>query len=240
MIDLSELILHIENILTDNECDDLIDLINDRNTVFIQETCLEANISKVVTSSVDISYMIPRTKLFNLVNKKTNEAISLYEKHLTQFDAFFVSQLIKNFKYSHAYRLMKYTSGQNIHQHIDKGPDTFGSCTLNLNDDYKGGEFTFFKGQYQKKLKKGDALIFPASEFFVHGVNEVLNGVRYSVNSFLGNESAVLDKKNVDSYLHESCIKHDKKIELAVNFEDNLKMGDSIYNPNINQFSYLL
>ena len=47
---------------------------------------------------------------------------------------------------------------------------------------------------------------------------------RYSVNSFLGNESAVVDK-NVDSYLHESCIKHDKKIELAVNFEDNLKDG---------------
>ena len=61
----------------------------------------------------------------------------VYTKNILHNLMPFVPVLIKNFKYSHAYRLMKYTSGQNIHQHIDKGPDTFGSCTLNLNDDYK-------------------------------------------------------------------------------------------------------
>lgn len=48
-----------------------------------------------------------------------------------------------------------------------------------LNDDFVGGEFVFWKN-YKINLEKGDVLIFPSLFLYSHGVQEVLQGTRYS------------------------------------------------------------
>jgi predicted 2-oxoglutarate/Fe(II)-dependent dioxygenase YbiX len=83
------------------------------------------------------------------------------------------------------YRLLKYETGAQIHPHTDHDPYTYGSCTFNLNDNYSGGEFAWFRDRYRLKLGRGDGLIFPADFFWVHEVKPITEGVRYSTNSFL-------------------------------------------------------
>ena len=81
---------------------------------------------------------------------------------------------------------MEYDVGGWIHPHIDWNFFTTGSLTIALNDEseYDGGDFKFFNRDVIR-LKKGEAMIFPANPFFVHEVTEITKGKRYSVNSFL-------------------------------------------------------
>ena len=90
-----------------------------------------------------------------------------------------------NLLYSHKIRLMKYNLGAKIHPHSDHDPHVYGSCTFNLNENYEGGNFVFFRDKKTIKLKQGDALIFPADHYWVHEVKPINKGVRYSVNCFL-------------------------------------------------------
>ena len=87
----------------------------------------------------------------------------------------------------HMYRIMRYDKGAWIHPHTDHDPGVYGSCTINLNDDYTGGDFSFWHGQHKVKLEKGDAMIWPADYYWVHEVEAITNGTRYSVNCFLCN-----------------------------------------------------
>ena len=56
--------------------------------------------------------------------------------------------------YPHMYRIMKYETGQWIHPHVDHDPYVYGSCTINLNDEYEGGEFQFWGGKHKVNLEK--------------------------------------------------------------------------------------
>lgn len=67
---------------------------------------------------------------------------------------------------------------------FDKNSDTRKlSLTLNLNDDYEGGEFEINVGKESNPIKcetkKGRAIIFPS--FVVHRVTPVTKGVRKSL-----------------------------------------------------------
>ena len=46
-------------------------------------------------------------------------------------------------------------------------------------------------------------MIFPADYFFVHGVAPITEGIRYSVNSFLGTADCVLDVSQEATSLRE-------------------------------------
>ena len=82
-------------------------------------------------------------------------------------------------------RILEYDVGQYIEDHSDIAGTIRASCTLNLNEDYEGGEFRFFDGQVKEKFKTGDAMIFPAEPIWIHGTEPITKGVRYSVNCFL-------------------------------------------------------
>jgi|TARA_R100001163_G_C5051378_1_gene188167 hypothetical protein len=86
---------------------------------------------------------------------------------------------------SYNIRILKYEKGQSIKDHIDVAGSIRASCTLNLNEDYEGGEFRFFNGQEKISFKTGDALIFPTEPIWIHGTEPITKGVRYSINCFL-------------------------------------------------------
>ena len=79
----------------------------------------------------------------------------------------------------------QYKKGQFIKDHVDVDDSIRASCTLNLNQDYEGGEFRFFDGRIKHSFETGDAMIFPAEPIWIHGTEPVTKGVRYSINCFL-------------------------------------------------------
>jgi len=86
---------------------------------------------------------------------------------------------------SYNIRILKYEKGQSIKDHVDVAGTIRASCTLNLNEDYEGGEFRFFNGKEKLTFKTGDALIFPTEPIWIHGTEPITKGVRYSINCFL-------------------------------------------------------
>lgn len=82
-------------------------------------------------------------------------------------------------------RILKYDVGSYIGDHSDISELERASCTLNLNEEYEGGEFRFFDGQIKESFKTGDAMIFPAEPIWVHGTEPVTKGTRYCINCFL-------------------------------------------------------
>ena len=82
-------------------------------------------------------------------------------------------------------RIIKYDTGQCIKDHSDVGPQTRGSLTINLNDNYEGGEFRFFGGLEKVNLSEGEAMLFPAEPVWIHGTEPVTKGARYAINCFL-------------------------------------------------------
>jgi len=82
-------------------------------------------------------------------------------------------------------RILKYGVGQCIEDHSDIDGNIRASCTLNLNEDYEGGEFRFFNGLIKESFKTGDAMLFTAEPVWIHGTEPVTKGTRYSINCFL-------------------------------------------------------
>jgi predicted 2-oxoglutarate/Fe(II)-dependent dioxygenase YbiX len=96
---------------------------------------------------------------------------------------------------THNIRILKYQEGQYIKDHADVDARTRGSCTLNLNEDYEGGEFRFFDGQIKESFKTGDAMFFPAEPIWIHGTEPITKGTRYTINCFLHSKEIKIDMK---------------------------------------------
>lgn len=89
-------------------------------------------------------------------------------------------------------RLNRYPTGTMMRPHFDHIHNLFdgqnkGIPVLSLigvlNDDYTGGELTFFE-DYNIETKAGDVIIFPSCFLYPHGVQEVTQGNRYSFVSW--------------------------------------------------------
>jgi len=130
----------------------------------------------------------------NEKNKKFNQPLVLAKKYIALMITnycFYVQRKIcptfdmKIISHSYNIRILKYEKGQSIKDHSDVGGSIRASCTLNLNENYEGGEFRFFNGQEKLSFKTGDALLFPAEPIWIHGTEPITKGVRYSINCFL-------------------------------------------------------
>ena len=89
--------------------------------------------------------------------------------------------------YDEGYQLMRYKEGEKVTNHIDVGSRDHRvlTCSLQLNDNFKGGEWVFF-GDTKIKVNKGDAVLFPSNFCFDHEVTPIEEGIRYSILTFLG------------------------------------------------------
>lgn len=109
-----------------------------------------------------------------------------------------VFELAKSYKekYSHVYfnkisqlEILKYEANEHnagYRYHVDFGTTCTNrllSISINLNNDFEGGEFIFDLPNQEKELSQnvGDAIIFPSNFMFPHQVNKITKGVRYSL-----------------------------------------------------------
>ena len=118
------------------------------------------------------------------IDEKLYEIISnLLEKYLKKYDSLGYVQI----KEDTGYMLLRYKTGDYVKKHVDTSSDQHRtlSCSLILNDDYEGGEISFFDGEIKPNLKRGDLLIFPSSFTYPHQVLPVTSGTRYSIITWI-------------------------------------------------------
>tara|TARA_R110002153_G_scaffold15754_3_gene56030 strand:+ start:527 stop:1129 length:603 start_codon:yes stop_codon:yes gene_type:complete len=138
------------------------------------------NLSKIRNPNEDITWALETAKHY------IHTMIINYVGHIKskKISPTFSSYLINA---SENIRILRYEKGQFIKDHTDIDHRTRASCTLNLNEDYEGGEFRFFDGQIKEVFKTGDAMLFPAEPIWIHGTEPITKGTRYSINCFLYN-----------------------------------------------------
>tara|TARA_Y100000004_G_C8845466_1_gene382349 strand:- start:93 stop:770 length:678 start_codon:yes stop_codon:yes gene_type:complete len=220
MINLTDLIYVERNLISPDECDIMIEENEYEKTYREKSTNINLIHQQSGGKTCDVN---PNDKSIELANKYTTITILNYYKYLKSFDYFLVEELISSFLFAHNYRFIRYQCGDKFHTHIDWTKHGYytGSCTLNLSENYDGGEFTFFNQNYDIKLNKGDTLIFPASSFFTHGVKEITSGVRYCINSFLSPSTRDFDNKFINAN-KAMKVKYKHNIESEIKKKYNL------------------
>ena len=136
------------------------------------------NLSLIQNPNKDILYALNEAKRY-LSIMIANYVLYIKSKGISPT---FNNLLIKS---SNNIRILKYGVGQYIDDHVDVQEKVRASCTLNLNEEYEGGEFKFFNGQIKEVFKTGDAMLFPAEPIWIHGTEPITKGTRYSINCFL-------------------------------------------------------
>lgn len=118
-----------------------------------------------------------RKKIDDLVFNSVSKSKNLYkEKHKTL-----------NIEVDSGYDLLRYEEGQFYTQHTDsyiKSPRSI-SCSIQLNDDYDGGEFSFFDREMLIRAKKGSIIMFPSNFMYPHEIMPIIRGTRYSIVTWL-------------------------------------------------------
>tara|TARA_R110000851_G_scaffold73386_1_gene161922 strand:+ start:592 stop:1179 length:588 start_codon:yes stop_codon:yes gene_type:complete len=135
------------------------------------------NLSRISNPNKDIKEALAISKMY-LSIMITNYVLYIQKKICPTFDGISICK-------TDNIRIIKYKEGECIEDHTDIGGDIRASCTLNLNENYEGGEFRFFNGQIKESFKTGDGMLFPAELIWIHGTEPVTKGTRYSINCFL-------------------------------------------------------
>lgn len=85
------------------------------------------------------------------------------------------------------YELLRYKEGEFYTQHTDsfKEQQRSLSCSIQLNEDYDGGEFAFFDREVMIRTALGSAIVFPSNFMYPHEIMPVIKGTRYSIITWL-------------------------------------------------------
>jgi predicted 2-oxoglutarate/Fe(II)-dependent dioxygenase YbiX len=187
-IKLFDLLLHIPNYLSKRDCETLINYYkkNEATSGSSYEASMTPDGEYKQSSFKCIELCDPNSVELNILRFSVHDIIKKYHEYLNSFKSFHTTSIkFGSHNYVHKYRILKYSKGSSIHPHSDHMPFGYGSCTINLNEDYEGGAFTFFNGRNEINLKQGDAIIFPADHYWVHEVKPIISGERFAFNSFL-------------------------------------------------------
>ena len=188
---ISDLKYRINGLVPKNTCENIIEIFEkypeltmfEESYKYKTKTIEDDNfnsldLSKIKNPNEDILYALNEAKKYISI-MITNYVLYIKSKKISpDFDKGLIS-------YSSNIRILRYQKNQFIKDHIDVDGTVRASCTLNLNQNYEGGEFRFFDGQIKEKFKTGDAMLFPAEPIWIHGTEPITKGTRYSINCFL-------------------------------------------------------
>ena len=186
-VKLSDLKFKIPSLLSKETCDYFISFSESNLNLQEKEKSYKFNSKKI---QYDNYKCISLSKVKNTHSKPFELAYKYINIMVLNYVMYIQNNICPSFddtrlKLTDNIRILKYEKGTCIKDHIDVSGYIRGSCTLNLNEDYKGGEFRFFNGQEKLSLKTGDGLFFPAEPIWIHGTEPIIEGTRYSINCFL-------------------------------------------------------
>jgi len=177
----------IDNVITDELCDKIIEQINIGDTVS-EDWSVKFN--NVICDGMSVT-QIKDEKVRKEIDDAIFKVINTSVKVLRLFEI--------NCSGDTGYTLRKITGPTRMHMDgIDPYPGSkstdnsfrVASIIIALNGDYEGGEFNFPQQKRKIKLKKGQLICFPPYWTHPHGTNPLINGtVRYTINTWLINQS---------------------------------------------------
>jgi predicted 2-oxoglutarate/Fe(II)-dependent dioxygenase YbiX len=181
MLTLEECIVVVENVLSKDVCASIINEYG-KTDEWKPLLLLGDLLDKETRSATGIAISNQNTIGINQeVRKKIDHDLFVASgEAYTKFSSkFFVQRQISD----SGYDLLRYEVGQFYKEHIDDDSaiNRTVSCSFALNDDYEGGEWAFFGGQYKLRVPAGSAIMFPSNFLFPHQILPVSSGVRYSV-----------------------------------------------------------
>ena len=178
---LEDYIVEFENIVPPELCDAILNEYGNSNNwgpTYVGSGQVDKTIRNVDTIYISTPQVISQNPLIRQhldkeLYKCANKAINMYNEK-------FPEAMIEE---DSGYELLRYGEGNFYKQHTDsfKARPRAVSCSFALNDDYLGGEFSFFDQEFFYKLKKGSVLMFPSNFMFPHAVMPVTKGTRYSI-----------------------------------------------------------
>jgi len=187
---IEDCMLRIDSLVPKDVCDYFIkifeDNIHEANTEssykFKDKVTKEDNFKSVnlsVLEKIDDSFQKPHDLAKRFISIMiTNYVLHIQKKICPSYNNEF-------FQTTNNIRIIRYKVGESIQDHSDVSATHRGSCTLNLNEDYEGGEFRLFDGRKKEVFKTGDAMLFPAEPIWIHGTEPITKGTRYAINCFL-------------------------------------------------------
>ena len=186
---LTKYIIHLKKIMPHNICDSIINeykLSDEWKSAGIYNGDNDLNkINKdirncelILMSSHDV---IKNSDLRKSIDYQISEIV--HEATKTYFYLFPDAMCNKD----EGYYLLKYIEGGKYSEHVDifSGVNRLISISFCLNDDFEGGDFSFFNGEVNYKLKKGDCLIFPSNYVYPHQVKPITSGTRYAIVTWM-------------------------------------------------------
>jgi predicted 2-oxoglutarate/Fe(II)-dependent dioxygenase YbiX len=177
MINIKDYVQCYENILDKKICEDIIHSSKEEDfrVTGIQDHQLDRNFRRCYVKTLD--------KNFNdIIYKSLGELLLKYKK---TFPNFSTGLSLEDTGYEHLF--YKASENGEYKQHVDHF-DLFPrvlSCSFILNDNYKGGNFAFFNGEYVVEKKQGSVILFPSNFCFPHAVTPVSKSDRHSVITWI-------------------------------------------------------
>ena len=180
---LKDFIHHEKNMMPESLCDDIVNVIKQRD--WIPHTWYSpTNNTSVSEETQELDIQDSTMDQMNLISPHLHKAFYHYSEKY-KFDSFKTDKIAYQFS---TIRFNRYRSGQIMRQHHDHIHSLFDgmkkgipvvSVILNFNDEYKGGQLYFWH-DYELELGKGDIIMFPSLFMYPHGVKEPTKGERFS------------------------------------------------------------
>lgn len=188
----SENIVELENFMTEEEHEILLPFA--RNISEWDYTESKFNESGICI--YDASYWKDRVATEQTLNNQNTEIPKMIHKMMDRLKII-VDDFFSVDAESTSATIVRWLPGQFQNPHADKelheGPDAgkpnefphYDIASLfYLNDDYEGGELYFPKQGIQFKPKQRAAYFFPGDMNYIHGVTEIISGIRYTCPFF--------------------------------------------------------
>ena len=193
MLDIRQLIYRKEKLITKNQCAYFIDFFEKHVDKSTTEGSTKYKVKEEIKDEEDNFLSLNLCKFYEEPSFKevADVAFSLISTMLLNYTQYLkiniTPAIVCEFmQKTNNIRIMRYKEGQGIKDHLDIGnTNNRASCTINLNSNYEGGEFSFFSGKHLLNLKEGEGMVFPAEQIWIHGVRPVTKGTRYAINCFL-------------------------------------------------------
>ena len=120
------------------------------------------------------------------LDEKFNDEISkiylnVFKSYIKEFK-FFDGIKMETSGFDHL--LYKGEESHEYKEHVDHSQFTkprLISCSLLLNDDYEGGNFSFFGGEYVVSRLAYSAIVVPSNPCFPHSITPIYQGDRHSI-----------------------------------------------------------
>jgi predicted 2-oxoglutarate/Fe(II)-dependent dioxygenase YbiX len=178
---LTDYILVLENIIPERLCDDILNEYENSNEwedTLIGEGEVDKKSRNCTLIAISSNITIEKNK--NIRKSLDDKVFECAKEAIREYNKKFNKAMISK---DSGYDLLKYEKGGFYLQHVDsftKIPRTI-SCSFILNNNFKGGEFSFFDNESIYSLKKGSAIMFPSNFLYPHSILPVTIGTRYSI-----------------------------------------------------------